>query len=102
MIIRYEWTVEVIRDYGDGVEDIIESDFFDTFAKAKQNSLINCNPVHEYVQIGLVRQVFDSVDTLLSTSWAYITDGKLPEYLTDSSNRQIRKIPIRFHKEIAA
>ena len=102
MTIRYEWTVELIRDYRDGVHDIIESDFFGTYAEAKARAALPTNNVDEYCQIGLVRQQFDSVDTLLDTSWSYVTEGKLPDNFTDYRGCIVAKVPQKYKKEFDA
>ena len=99
MPIRYDWTVELIRDYRDGIHDVVESDFYDTYEQAQSHAQLPTTNVDEYRQIGLVRQEFDSVDTLLDTSWSYVADGKLPDEFTDYRGCAVAKVPQKYKKE---
>lgn len=86
MEIIYEWSVEVEDENG----DIVESEFATTL-----NSLL------EYEgNIVLVRRVGSEEDGEVDRLWAYVEDGKLPEYFSDGSNVKIEvRVPKRFHKE---
>jgi hypothetical protein len=35
-----------------------------------------------------------------SRGWAYVENGKLPEYITDAYGRNIVKVPNKFHNEL--
>jgi hypothetical protein len=99
MPIKYEWTVELIRDYRDGVHDVIQSDFYDSYKQAQLHANLPTDDVNEYRQIGLVRQVFDSVDTLLNTSWAYVAERQLPNEFSDYRGCVTTKVPQKYKKE---
>ena len=46
----------------------------------------------------LVRDVFRDF-SLENRTWAYVEDDKLPEHFKDSSGREEKKVPKRFHVE---
>ena len=86
----YEWAVE----YMDG-EDIVDAVQQDTFAQVKALA-----DKAENTELVLVRNVWDGND-LEDRSWAYIEDGKLPEYFSDPvGNDTSAKVPKRFHAEL--
>lgn len=88
----YEWTLEEI-DITTG--DIIDSDF--------SNNLNSFSDYfnNEIYDIGLVLSFGDNISGLQDRCWAYIKDGKLPEYFSYNSNEPtIFKVPQRFHTEL--
>lgn len=97
MTVRYEWDVEECaakdsEDYEEG--EIMEHWFQESYA-------------------GVVKQLteapaegfrWDSVlvcDDGESRSWAYMVDGKLPTHFEDAYQHPTRKVPQRFHDEVA-
>ncbi len=76
----YEWDKERIDEHG----DIIDHDFADALKDLKNREGI----------LVLVR------DDPHGRSWAYVEDGKLPEYFVDAFGNQTAKVPQRFHKEL--
>lgn len=101
MTVSYEWTVEWIDEH----DDIYNSDFcqklkgFKRYVDLKiQGKTDDEDTVR--VDIGLVID-----DANGNRSWAYLwMDGdtlKLPDHSEDSFGRPKRKIPKRFHDELA-
>jgi hypothetical protein len=93
-MIRYEWTVELREG-----DDIVDACYGDTLSEA----LRPCweTPAGYTQHLGVVRDRYDSAESLVCRSWAYLEDGKLPERFTDAYGREIAKVPARFHKEAA-
>lgn len=97
----FEWTVEFINED----DDIFDSDFSETLGYfsdhlgqlAKGN---NHDEEGNRIDLGLV-----VTDTRGRRSWAYLwMDGdtlKLPDYSEDSGGVDVKKIPKRFHDELA-
>jgi hypothetical protein len=98
----YEWTVELIEDYRDGCNDIVDSNHFDTYADAKRYADSLTVPYSHYIDIGVERRMYNADGDLISTAWAYIEDGKLPAFFEDAYGRVAVKVPARFHKELQA
>lgn len=87
----YEWTVEEM----DG-EDVVEASHFDTYKKAM-------NFFEPGNHIGLVRDEVIEAEGVIDRQWAYIKDGKLPEYFSTAMGKDDgAKVPQRFHKEFNA
>jgi len=86
----YEWTVEIM----DG-EDIIDACFYETLAEAKSFAASIDGPI----DIGLVRDVWDEDEGLLSRSWAYLKNGALPPTLNEAGDDFGYAIPRRFLAE---
>lgn len=98
----YEWTVELIQDYRDGCNDIVDSNHFDTYTDAKRYADSLTIPYSHYIDIGVERRGYDADGDLVNTAWAYIADGVLPESFEDAYGRTVAKVPARFHKELQA
>lgn len=87
--IKYEWTLEEI-DNG----DVVDSDFSDTLTFDK--SLLGMNTL-----LGLVRNEGNENDGVTDRLWAYVKDGKLPEYFTNANGQTVSyKVPVKFHNEL--
>lgn len=93
--IRYEWTVEFIDEHG----DIVDSEFWDTYEQAMSHAIPDAGCT---VDIGVVRDRSTDEEGQVCRSWAYLEDGKLPEYFENAYGRQIAKVPAKFHNEVAA
>lgn len=87
--ITYEWTLEELED-----GDIIDSDFTDTL-KADWINRPNTD-------LGLLYREGNEVDGETDRYYAYVREGKLPEYFSNELNQPLGiKVPQRFHKELA-
>ena len=90
MSIVYEWCVEVVDQHG----DIVDNYFAASLAQAIEWAA-DGDGEYEY-QICLVR----TEDTFNGDmAWAYLTDGRLPEYFADAFGHDTTKVPQRFHRE---
>ena len=88
--VKYEWTLETLDD-----GDIIDSDFSDKLTFDK-NTIIGKD-------LGLVRIEGNEDDGVTDSFWAYMKDGKLPEYFSDSMGTPINiKVPQAFHNQLNA
>lgn len=86
--VAYEWTLETIED-----GDIVDSDFSDNLTFSKEDL--------QGKDLGLVRNEGNEIDGVTDRFWAYVKDGKLPEYFSDSLCHEIGiKVPQRFHNEL--
>lgn len=91
-MIRYEWTLETLED-----GDIVDSDFSDrlTFGWVKIADSIS-------MDLGLVRNEGNDIDGITDRLWAYVKNGKLPEYFTDAMREPTGyKVPQKFHNELS-
>jgi len=99
MAVFYEWDIEEVIDYHDGDNDIQNHLHQPNFEVLR----LELSTLKEYVTpAGHVH--YDPVlvcDDDQGRSWAYIEDGKLPEFFEDAYQCRTRKVPKRFHKEIA-
>lgn len=88
--VNYEWTLETLDD-----GDIIDSDFADKLTFDKDDLVGK--------DLGLVRDEGNEADGITDRLWAYVKDGNLPEYFSDSMGTPIAiKVPQRFHNELKA
>lgn len=84
----YEWTLEEMKD-----GEIVDSDFSDILKFDKSYLAGN--------DLGLVLSIGNEREGITDRYWAYVKDGKLPEYFTDSMGETVGyKVPIKFHKEL--
>jgi len=96
MTVYYEWDVEEI-DENDDIQDHYHCD---SYASAKAiNEAVPAEGTSMTSCIVLVRD--DDNTRTGCRSWAYLEDGKLPEYFEDAHGVEIAKVPKRFHAEIA-
>jgi hypothetical protein len=103
----YEWDVEEVVEYGDD-EDIIDHTFVDTAADAFRamssatRGEKDGQPVTFLSRMVLVCNILDDDGDLLERGWAYVEeDGTLPPHFEDAYLVEIRKVPQRFHDELA-
>lgn len=96
MAVIYEWGVEELSDDSDDPE-IIETHFVDSYLEAQ----ICCTRFDiKWFRIVLIRDVGNNIEGLTDRAWAYVVDGKLPEYFEYSAGEKSDiKVPKRFHKE---
>jgi hypothetical protein len=87
MTATIEWLIEEIDEH----DDIVNVNHAETYAQAVQFA----NGVSK-VRIGLVRDL----PRLGGRSWAYIVDGKLPEYFTDAYDDNTARVPLKYHNAV--
>ncbi len=97
MSMNYEWDVELIITYDENTNDVEEHYFQDTYADCLKQAAEPLEDGYSY-EIVLVATSDDGDERW----WAYIEDGKLPEFFEDAYQRKMRKIPQRFHEEVNA
>ena len=89
---EYEWDCETVcKEYG----DILDHSHSDECL-----GLPDYETEKEFDRLVLVKNVYRNWD-LAERTWAYVEDGKLPEYFSNSSYQEESKVPQRFHKELA-
>lgn len=90
---RYEWVIETLDgpDTDDDVE-ILDVNHADTYADAVRRA-----GQEEHARVGLVRDrdTFDGIER----AWAYVEDGRLPEWLEEAGGRQVVKVPVAYRKQ---
>lgn len=86
--ISYEWTLETLED-----GDIIDNHFSDVLSYDKADL--------EGKDLGLIRNEGNEHEGLTDRYWAYVKDGKLPEFFTDSMGDTVKiKVPVKYHNEL--
>ena len=96
MTVIYEWDVETVETYEDGDNDIHEHYHCETYGDAQRWAMRQpAIPGFTY-EVVLVRDDDDR------RSWAYVIDGKMPEYAEDADGRKWGKIPQRYIREVEA
>lgn len=99
--VRIEWLIETL-DGPDAVEtDILEVNHRDTYSAALKDQADELAAGAKAVRIGLVRDRGNEDEGVICRSWAYVRDGKLPEYFNDG-DRDVAKVPAKYHRELAA
>lgn len=82
--VIYEWSVETVDENG----DIIDSSFWDEKPT---------EPLEQNQKLCLIRNEGNEIDGVTDRLWAYVENGKLPEYFTDSNDCIVSiKVPKRF------
>lgn len=97
MTVSYEWDIEEVdRDSGD-ILDHNHGDKLSQLLRAFGDIITQGRG-----DLVLVRDEGNNVEGLLDRYWAYVKDGVLPEYFTDSMGEDTGiRVPQRFHREIA-
>ncbi len=95
--VFYEWDVEEVTDveserYEEG--EVIEHWHQESYADC-QHLTAQKAPSGMRFEIVLVCNTFDD------RSWAYVENGKLPKYFENAYQNKTRKVPKRFHDELA-
>lgn len=94
-MVIYEWDVELVEIEGEGGEDIIvDHDFYQSYKEAKVSASAKPEDGHRYDMV-LVR------DDDKGREWAYMKDGRLPEYFNDAYGNEGTRVPKKFHKEVS-
>lgn len=87
--VSYEWSVETLCE---DMEDIIDSWFSDVFP---------VEPLEQNQRICLVRNEGNEMKGITDRYWAYLINGKLPEYFEDGQSLQTNiKVPVKYHNEL--
>ena len=113
-MIEYEWDVEVVSYYHDGVNDILDHLFQDNFKGClKEVAEMDAEALEDYKntspysdKIKTVRCEIVLVRTDWSAggprSWAYLKeDGTLPEFFAQAYGDNCGKVRKRFHTYVA-
>ena len=90
MPITIEWLVEEVEDDLPDA-DIVDTHCLPTLAEARAFAAQCELPV----RLGLVRDRGDDLEGLIDRQWAYVEDGKLPEFFDGGV-----LVPARFHNEL--
>ena len=92
MTIRYEWDIETWRD-----DEVVDHDHRDRLHDFGGEELTLAVAEDGY-RLVLVRDRMDD-GGVACRSWAYVTDGKLPEQFLDAYDNPVAKVPTRFIEE---
>ena len=95
MTVIYEWDVETVQTYEDGDNDVLDHYHTETYADAVRYTAAQPPESGISYKIVLVRDDDDR------RSWAYVEDGKLPDWCSDAYEHHWGRVPKRFHKEVA-
>ena len=88
--VYYEWTLEEVHTDG----DIIDSNFIEKLSDLSRSDL-------EGKDLGLVHNQGNEANGLEDRCWAYVKDGKLPEFFSDAMGSFVGvKVPQKFHIEL--
>lgn len=89
-MVIYEWCYETIDEHG----DILDNDHADKLSDFSEDRRTK--------QLCLVRNEGNNEDGLQDRYWAYVKNGKLPEFFEDGAGHLINiSVPKRFHTELA-
>jgi hypothetical protein len=88
----YEWDAEEVQIEDEDILDHDHGDIGYVLAKESTDPAVRIDRC-------LVKDVFEvwdgEIDGLVHRAWAYIEDGKLPEFFDDGS-----RVPARFHEQL--
>jgi len=88
-MIAYEWCFETVDD-----GDIIDSNFADKLSDFTDSDKTDT--------LCLVRNEGDEINGLEDRLWAYVKDGKLPEFFEDGRGKDVDvKVPLKFKNELS-
>lgn len=88
--VSYEWDYEILDELG---EEIVDHNHRDTLAEFRPDDITT--------SLVLVRNFGSENSGLQEREWAYVVNGKLPEWFEDAFGAKTTKVPQRFHKELA-
>lgn len=96
--VFYEWDVEEVTDC-----ETPENEEGEVMEHWHQESYADClDHVARGVNAGMRYEVVLVCNDPECRSWAYMDGNKLPEYFEDAYQHSTRRVPQRFHKEVAA
>lgn len=85
--VKYEWDYETVED-----GDIIDHNPVDKLSEFGEGDVTDT--------LVLVRHSGNENAGLKERCWAYVTDGKLPEWFVDDYGNPQYKVPQRYHAEL--
>jgi len=102
MAVSYEWDAEIVDtaaidpETNEPYNDVLDHLFGDI------DYVLEQTPEDEGTRIDvvLVYNEGDDFDGLRDRAWAYVDDGKLPEWFEDAMGARIRKVPQKYHNEL--
>lgn len=97
--VEYEWDVETVcirSTECDDPGDVIDHNHFPTYKECVEFANRGTGDESSKFVIVLV------CDDANGRSWAYMDNGKLPEWSQCAYGHDCRKIPQRFHREVAS
>jgi hypothetical protein len=95
-MIAYEWDVEEV----DAHEDIVDHNFCDSLKPLLEHYGSAITAGNGTFRLVLVRDVGNDVDGLIDRHWAYVRNGKLPQFFSDGIADTGHRVPARFHREL--
>lgn len=98
MTVSYEWDVELCTaEESDEYEEneVLDHTFCSSYAEAVQAA--SQVPEEGCKNVLVLVRTDDN-----SRAWAYLEDGKLPEYFSDAYGNDVAKVPQKYHKEVAS
>lgn len=92
MPTTYEWDIETWAD-----DEVVDHDHRDRVHEFDGEKLTRAVAEDGY-RLVLIRDVHKNND-LVCRSWAYVSDGELPDHFLDADDRPIAKVPPRYAAE---
>jgi hypothetical protein len=94
--VTYAWCIETFTN--DEYEDITNLNHSDELTYTKDDFEAEEG---ESTRLALIRSEGNEIDGLTDQLWAYVKDGKLPGYFSESLERETSyKVPQKYHKEL--
>jgi hypothetical protein len=94
MKVAYDWDIEELTL--DEHAEIVDHWYADSLANYP------IRPLTPNEDLTLVRYEYTDIDGEQSRYWAYVRNGKLPEFFSDAYDVTDIKVPQKFHKELSA
>lgn len=99
MAVQYEWDCETVAD-GD-TTTFEDGEVIDHAHGTSYQAVLEWSKRYP-AEAGFRHQIVLVRDDEDGRSWAYVEDGKLPEYFTDAEGADCAKVPQRFVREVMA
>jgi len=98
MTVWYEWDCEL--------QTVVDSEEHEAGEVLDHRFQASYQRVKDYIETTVPDEGCKFVAVLVLTddnnrAWAYVEDGKLPEFFLDAYNSEYRKVPKMFHAEVA-
>jgi hypothetical protein len=99
--VHYEWDAEQVNitdidpETGEPYNDVQDHNHNDIDTVLSEIAEEGCR-----VDVVLVRNVGNEDDGLVDRQWAYVEDGKLPEFFEDAYQKPLCRVPQKFHVEL--